>query len=116
MLTSLTSDLGFWIIFSTALIGVGTYKLLTKQNADANEKNSEQIKKLGEKIDGFSTDIKMEQVRFQSNFEHMNEKINKMGDDMAATRAQSNVFAETISAMQVKLQNIGSRGDRHDFN
>lgn len=114
MLTTLTSDLGFWIIISTVLISIGTYKLLTKQNADANAKNSEQIKELGEKIDNFRVDTKIEQVRMQSNFEHMNEKINRIESDTTVTRAQSNMFSEAIAKMQVKLQNVEDKKNESD--
>lgn len=106
MLTSLTTDLGFWIIFSTVLISIGTYKLLTKQNADANLKNSEQIKELGEKIENFSMDIKLTQVELGANFKNMNEKINKIEGDTAVTRVQSNNFSESIARIEVRLQNV----------
>lgn len=113
MLTSLTSDLGFWIIFSTVLISIGTYKLLTKQNADANLQNSQQIKALGEKIDGFSFEIRLEQVRAHENLKNITEKVNRIENDTTAMRAQSGVFSESIAKIKVKMENL-EKGERKD--
>lgn len=109
MLTPLTSDLGFWIVVATVLINLGSYKLLTKQNTDSNGENSKQIKQLGEKIDNFSFDIRLNQGEMQSELRHLNEKINRIETDTATTRAQSNFFSESIAKIQVKMQGIEKR-------
>ena len=113
MLTSLTSDLGFWIIFATVLINIGTHKLLTKQNVESNARNSAEIKELGAKIDNFSMEIRLEQVRMQSNFENINEKTNKIENDTTMIRAQSNLFSESIARIQVRLQSL-EKGDLYE--
>ena len=58
MLTSLTGTIEFWIVFSTVLIGVGAYKLITKQN-------TEQIKVLVDKIDHLSIDTRIEKEKIR---------------------------------------------------
>lgn len=112
MLTSLTNNLGFWIIFATVLISIGTYKLLTKQNMESNARNSEEIKEIGSKIDSFSMQIKLEQVKMQSNLENLNEKTNRIENDTTMIRAQSNLFSDSIARMQVRLQNL-EKGENH---
>ena len=116
MLTPLTSDLGFWVVIATILINVGSYKLLTKQNTDSNGENSKQIRQLGEKIDNIGFDIKLDQGEMRSDLKHMNEKINRIESDTAATRAQSNLFSESIAKIQVKMQSIEKRTDDNEFN
>lgn len=115
MLTPLTSDLGFWIVIATALINLGSYKLMTKQNTTANGENSKQIRQLSEKVDTVGFDIKLEQGKIQSDLQHMNEKINRIESDTAATRLQSGFFSEAIAKIQVKMQSMEKRvGERFE--
>lgn len=107
MLTSLTGNIEFYIFVATVLIGVGAYKLITKQN-------TEQIKVLGDKIDRFSFDISLEQVRISENLKGINEKANRIEIDTASLRAQGSVFAESIAKMQVRVETLEREQRRHE--
>jgi outer membrane murein-binding lipoprotein Lpp len=109
MLTSLTGTIEFWIVFSTALIGVGAYKLITKQN-------SEQIKVLGEKIDSFSFEIRLDQVRANENLKTINEKVNRIEGDTTAMRAQGSMFSESIAKMQIRVDNLEREHRKNEAN
>lgn len=110
MLTPLTVNIDVWIFICTALIGVGGYTLITKQNSAQIKKLSSKVDTIGGKVDEIRTDMKVDQARVHSNFDHMNEKINRIESDTTMIRAQSSVFSESIARIQVRLQ-ILEKGD-----
>lgn len=106
MLTPLTVNIDVWIFICTALIGVGGYTLITKQNS-LNIKNlGNKVDTIGGKVDDIKTDMKIDQAKVHSNFDHMNEKINRIESDTTITRAQGTMLSEAVAKIQVRLQNI----------
>ncbi len=107
MLTQLTSSIEFWIFFTTALIGVGAYKLITKQN-------SEQIKALGDKFDSMRMDVKVDQATMRGNFERLDDTVNRIEKDTTITREKSNELSQAVARIQVKLENIENRSRNNE--
>ena len=107
MLTDITGNIGFVIVFCTIFMGIGAYKFITKQNSD-------QLKVLGDKIDDFRMDTKIEQVKMQGNFEHMNEKQNRIESDTGTTRVQVSALSESVAKIQVRLQNIERESQKNE--
>lgn len=110
MLTPLTFNIDVWMFVCTALIGVGGYTLITKQNSAQIKTLSGKVDHIGEKVDDIRMDMKIDQAKVHTNFEHMNEKINRIETDTTIMREKSNDLSEAIAKIQVKLQNIEREG------
>lgn len=106
MLTPLTASIEFWMAFATICMLAGAYKLITKQNSEQIKGLGSKVDNIGGKVDDIKTDMKIDQARVHSNFEHMNEKINRIENDTTITRAQGTMLSEAIAKMEIKLQNI----------
>lgn len=106
MLTPLTVNIDVWIFICTALIGVGGYMLITKQNSSQIKNVGTKVDTIGGKVDEIKIDMKIDQAKVHSNFEHMNEKINRIENDTTITRAQGTMLSEAVAKIQVRLQNI----------
>lgn len=107
MLTPLTSNIELWIFICTALVGVGTYKFITKQN-------SEQIKALGDKFDSMRMDVKVEQATLRGNFERLDDTVNRIEKDTTITREKSNELSQAVARIQVKLETIENRSHKNE--
>lgn len=103
MLTQLTANIELWIFAATALIGLGAYKLITKQN-------SEQIKELSGKFDSMRMEVKVDQATMKGNFERLDDAIHRIEKDTAITKEKSNELSQAIARIQVKLENIEHGG------
>lgn len=110
MLTPLTVNIDVWIFICTALIGVGGYTLITKQNSAQIRTLGGKVDHIGEKVDDIRMDMKIDQAKVHTNFEHMNEKINRIETDTTIMREKSNELSEAIARIQVKLENIEHGG------
>jgi hypothetical protein len=107
VLTQLTASIEFWIFAATALIGVGAYKLITKQN-------TEQIKGLGEKLDSMRIEVKVDQATMKGNFDRLDDAIMRIEKDTAITKEKSSELSQAIARIQVKLENIENGGYKHE--
>lgn len=108
MLTSLTGTIEFWMACCTVLITIGAYWLLTKQN-------SEKLKELVEKFDNVRMEIKVEQVKMQSNFQHMGDTMNRIEKDTTITREKTNDLSQAVGKIEVRLQRLENGGHRNEF-
>lgn len=106
MITDITFNIGLIMFFCTALMGIGAYRLITKQNSEANAENGKQILRLGEKIDDFSLETKMEQVKVSENLKTINEKVNRIESDTTAMRSHSRISSESIAKIEIRVENL----------
>ena len=118
MITQLTASIEFWIFAATALIGVGAYKLITKQNSEQirelSQKTAAQAKELGEKFDSMRVEVKVDQATMKGNFDRLDNAILRIEKDTAITKEKSNELSQAVARIQVKLENIENGGHKYE--
>jgi len=119
MITQLTASIEFWIFAVTALIGVGGYTLITKQNSaqikELSQKTAAQARDISDKLDNMRMEVKVEQATMKGNFERLDDAINRIEKDTAVTKDKSNELSQAIARIQVKLENIENGGHKHEL-
>lgn len=106
MITDITANVGFVIFICTALMSIGAYILITKQNSENNAENGKRIQVLGSKIDDFSFEVKLDQAKVNENLSNIKEKVNRIETDTTVMRSHGNASSESIAKIEVRLENL----------
>lgn len=116
MLTPLTVNIDVWIFICTALIGVGGYILITKQNS-LNIKNlGNKVDTIGGKVEDIKSEMKIEQVRIIEKLNGIHEKANRIEGDTASLRAQGGMLGESIARIEVRVETLEREHRKNESN
>jgi len=115
MLTPLTVNIDVWIFICTALIGVGGYTLITKQNSAQIKNLGNKVDMIGGKVDEIKMDMKIDQAEFHSNFKHMDETMIRIEKDTTITREKTNDLSQAVGKIEVRLQRLENGSNKNEY-
>lgn len=113
-MTPLTFNIDVWIFICTALIGVGGYTLITRQNSAQIKNLGNHVDRIVEKFDDIRMDLKTDQAKTHSNFEHIDKTVTRIEKDTTITREKTNDLSQAVAKIEVRLQRLESGGYKYE--
>jgi hypothetical protein len=93
----------------------GAYKLITKQNSDQIKNLGDHVDRIVEKFDDIRMDLKTDQAKTHSNFEHIDKTVTRIEKDTTITREKTNDLSQAVAKIEVRLHRLENGGFKNDF-